>query len=127
MKKINKVGILIAARAGSTRLPSKHFLKVNSKLKLIDLCILRLKRVKLANKIFICTTNKKEDDKFKKICKNHDIKLFRGSSNNVLKRLVDCVTENSSETIVRITVECPLNDPKLIDHCVKIHFKKKLD
>lgn len=127
MKKINKVGILIAARFGSRRLPGKHFLKVNSKLRLIDLCILRLKRVKLANKIFICTTKKKEDDKFKKICKNHDINFFRGSSNNVLKRLVDCATENSIETIVRITADCPLIDPKLIDHCLKIHFKKKLD
>ena len=46
---------------------------------------------------------------------------------HILKRLVDCATENSIETIVRITADCPLIDPKLIDHCLKIHFKKKLD
>ena len=68
MKKKNKVAILIAARSGSKRLPGKHFLKVSPRLKLIDLCILRLKKVKLCNKIFICTTEKKEDNKFKKIC-----------------------------------------------------------
>ena len=127
MKNKNKVAILIAARSGSKRLPGKHFLKVSPRLKLIDLCILRLKKVKLCNKIFICTTKKREDDKFKKICKSHNIKLFRGSSNNVLKRLVDCATENSIETIVRITADCPIIDPKLIDHCLKIHFRMKLD
>lgn len=127
MIKKNKIAILIAARSGSKRLPRKHFLKVSSKLRLIDLCVLRLKKVKFTNNIFICTTKKKEDDEFKKICKTHNIKLFRGSTNNVLKRLIDCATLNSVKTIVRITGDCPIIDPKLIDHCLKIHFRKKLD
>ena len=122
----NNIAIFLAARSGSKRLPNKHFLKINSKLKIIDLCILRLKKTKLVNKIFLCTTKKKEDDRFEKICKLHNIRIFRGSSNNVLKRLIDCAKENYIETVIRITADCPLIDPKLIDDCIKLFKKKKL-
>ena len=123
----NKIGIFLAARSGSKRLPNKHFLKLTSKLKVIDLCILRLKKAKLVNKIFLCTTKLKNDLKFKKVCSSHNIMIFRGSNNNVLKRFVDCAKKNSIKTIVRITADCPIIDPKLIDECIKLHFNKKSD
>ncbi len=123
----NKIAIFIAARSGSKRLPNKHFLEINSNLRVIDLCILRLKKSKLVTKIFLCTTKKKEDNKFKDICKLYNIKLFRGSTNNVAKRIIDCANENSIKTIVRITADCPIIDPKLIDQCIKLHFNKKSD
>ena len=47
--------------------------------------------------IILCTTQKKEDHKFKNICKNHQINLFRGNNKNVLKRFVDCAKKNSIE------------------------------
>ena len=123
----NKIAIFLAARSGSTRLPNKHFLEINSNLRVIDLCILRLKKAKLVTKIFLCTTKKKEDDKFKDVCKLHKIELFRGSTNNVAKRIIDCAKENSIKTIVRITADCPIIDSKIIDECIKLHFKKKGD
>ena len=126
MKNKDKIAIFLAARSGSKRLPNKHFLKINSNLRMIDLCILRLKKTKLVSKIFLCTTKKKEDDKFKNICKLHNIELFRGSTNDVAKRFIDCAKENSIETIIRITADCPIIDAKLIDDCIKLHFKKKM-
>ncbi|OUX36082.1 MAG: hypothetical protein CBE33_06785 [Candidatus Pelagibacter sp. TMED273] len=126
MKK-NNIAILLAARSGSKRLPNKHFLKITSTLKVLDLCILRLKKTKLVNKIFLCTTKKKEDDKYKKISSDHDLILFRGSTNNVAKRMIDCAKKNSIQTIVRITADCPIIDPKIIDKCIKLHFEKKND
>ena len=127
MKNFEKIAIFLAARSSSKRLSNKHFLKVNKNLRVIDLCILRLKKVKLVKKIFLCTTRKKEDDKFQKVCKKHDISLFRGSANNVLKRFIDCARKNSIRTIVRITADCPLIEPKLIDRCIKLHFKRNSD
>ena len=127
MKIKNNIAIFLAARSGSKRLPNKHFLKINSKLSIIDLCILRLKKAKLVNKIFLCTTKEKNDLKFKKICSSHKIGFFRGSKNNVLKRFVDCAKENNIKTIVRITADCPIIDPKLIDQCIKLHYKKNSD
>lgn len=123
----NKIAILLAARSDSKRLPGKHFLKLNKKYKAIDLCISRLKKVNLANQIFLCTTKRKNDDKFKAVCKKHNIKFFRGSTNNVLKRLVDCAKENSIKIIVRITADCPIIDPNIIDKCIELHLKKKND
>ena len=122
------IAIFLAARSGSKRLPNKHFLKVNSRLKMIDLCILRLKIKKfLRQKNVYLFKNKKEDKKFEKICKFHKIKIFRGSTNNVLKRIIDCAKKNSVETIIRITADCPLIDSALIDKCIKSHFRKKCD
>ena len=126
-KNKNKIAIFLAARSGSKRLPNKHFLKVNSKLSFIDLCILRLKKTKLANKIFLCTTQKKEDDKFQKVCDKHRIEIFRGSNNNVAKRIIDCAKKNSIKSIVRITADCPLIDPNIIDECIKLYINKKCD
>lgn len=123
----NKIGIFLAARSGSKRLPNKHFLKINSNLRFIDLCIYRLKKAKLVNKIYLCTTKKKEDDKFISVCKLHKIKIYRGSSLNVAKRIIDCAKQNSIEIIVRITADCPIIDPNLIDQCIKLHLKKKTD
>lgn len=123
----NKIAIFLAARSGSKRLPNKHFLKLNNKLKVIDLCILRLKKSKLVKKIFLCTTKKKEDDKFKKVCISHKINFFRGNEKNVAHRIIQCAKENNIKTIVRITADCPLIDPSIIDICIKIHFKKNND
>ena len=57
---------------------------------------LRLKKTRLVNKIFLCTTKEKRDNKFKNICKKHNIQLFRGSTNNVAKRIIDCAIKNSN-------------------------------
>ena len=127
MKNKNKIAILLAARSGSKRLPNKHFLNIFDNIRVIDLCILRLKKVKLVNKIFLCTTKKKQDDKFKKVCNRHKIEIFRGNTNNVAKRLIDCAKENSIQTIVRITADCPIIDANLIDICIKLYLKKKKD
>ena len=123
----NKIAILLAARSASKRLPNKHFLKIHSNLSIIDICILRLKKAKLVKKIFLCTTKNKIDNKFIKVCKNHNIYLFRGSTNDVSKRLINCAKENSIETIIRITADCPLVDPIVVDKCIKLHFMKKCD
>ena len=85
------------------------------------------KKTKLANKIYLCTTKNKEDDKFIKVCKEHKINIFRGSENDVLKRLIDCAKKNSIKTIVFFTGDCPITDPNLIDKCLRIHFKNNID
>ena len=92
-KNKNEIAIFLAARSGSKRLKDKHF-KNKPSLRVIDLCILRLKN-QFVDKIFLCTTKNKEDNKFQKICNFHNIGLFRGSTNNVAKRIIDCALKNS--------------------------------
>ena len=76
---------------------------------------------------YLCTTRKKRTINLKKVSDLHNIKIFRGSTNNVAKRLIDCAKLNHVEIIVRITGDCPIIDPKLIDDCIKLHFKRKKD
>lgn len=123
----NNVAVLLAARSGSKRLPNKHFYKLSPNNMAIDMCINRIKKSKTVKKIFLCTTKKKEDYNFENICRKHNIQLFRGSENNVLKRFIDCGVKFSIKNIVRITADCPFVDPKIIDKCVKIHLKKNVD
>ncbi len=123
----DKIAILLAARSGSKRLPSKHFLQIRSNLKIIDICLLRLKKVKTVKNIILCTTKNTADNKFLKICSKHKINIFRGSEKNVSKRLIDCATENSLKTIVRVTADCPIIDPTLIDKCIKLYNIKNCE
>ncbi len=125
MKSKKKIAIFLAARSGSKRLPKKHFLEIDKNLTVIDLCIRRLKKTKLTDKIFLCTTKRKEDYKFKAVCLNHKINLFKGDEKNVLKRFIDCAQKNSIDIIVRITADCPLIDPSIIDKCIKLHYQRK--
>jgi len=127
MKVYKDIAIFLAARSGSKRLPNKHFLKLDKDFTVIDLCIKRLKKVKLVSKIFLCTTKKKEDNKFINVCKQHHIQLFRGSEDDVQKRFIDCAKKNSINNIVRITADCPFIDSKIVDECVKVHLGNNFD
>ena len=123
-----KFGILIAARSDSSRLPGKHFKIINEKLNLsvIDYCIKRCKKSKVKN-IILCTSNNKNDDVFEKYSKKNNIKVFRGSKNNVLKRYIDCAEKYKISDIIRITGDCPLIDKYIINNLLNIYKEKDYD
>lgn len=120
------IGCIIQARSGSRRLKNKIFLKIKEK-NLLEILILRLLQSKKINKIIIATTNLKSDNKVHKVAKKYKLNSFSGSENNVLKRYYDCAKKFKINTIVRITADCPLTDPKLVDNLIDYHFKKKSD
>jgi len=119
---IKKIGIIIEARSNSRRLPNKHFLKINKK-KIIDILIERLKKVKRANYIILATTKNKEDDKFEIIAKKNKILFFRGSEKNVFNRVLRAGEFYKLDILCRVTGDCPLIDPALVDNLIK-KFKK---
>ncbi len=118
------IGCIIQARTGSKRLKNKIFLKIKKKY-LLEILILRLLQSKKINKIIIATTNLKSDNRVHKIAEKYKLNSFSGSENNVLKRYYDCAKKFRLNTIVRITADCPLSDPKLVDKLIEYHFKKK--
>ena len=61
------------------------------------------------------------------MCNRRGIKVFRGSQNDVLSRYYHCAKENNASTIVRLTADCPLIDPKVIDAVIDLYFSKKVD
>ena len=119
--------IIIQSRMGSKRLKNKNILPITKdNLNLIEVVIKRLKKCKLVNKIILATSKKKENDILAKIAKKNKIFLFRGKENDTLDRFYNAAKKFKTETIVRITSDCALVDPVLIDSFIKIYKKRKI-
>lgn len=120
-----KVGIIIQARMGSSRLPGKVLKEVLKK-PLLAYEIERLRRVTRADEIILATTTDSLDDVLVDFAKNSGIKFFRGSERDVLSRYYECAKENKFDIVVRITADCPLIDPKIIDQILETMLDCKL-
>ena len=117
---LEKILIIVQARTSSTRFPNKVLSKINGK-SLIEILITRLKKIKIKNQIILATTKKKSDDSLYKLSKKLNILCFRGSEENVLNRFYLAANKYKGKIIVRITGDCPLSDPELIEKIIKFH------
>ena len=115
---------IVQARCGSTRLRGKILKKVKS-LSFFEILIKRLKKSKQIDKIIIATTTKKIDDKIIDLCKKHGTDYFRGPEKNVLKRYYLAAKKFNVHNVIRITSDCPLADPDLIDKMINLFKKEK--
>jgi glutamate-1-semialdehyde 2,1-aminomutase len=122
-----KTSIIIQARLGSKRLPNKILKKINNK-SIIELIYKRLLKSRKADEIVFAIPKNKGNLKLKKfITKELKAKVFIGPEHNVLKRYYMAAKKFKSDIIVRITSDCPLVDPKIVDNYIDILKKKKLD
>ena len=112
---------------GSTRLPGKVLMKINENDLILDFVIRQLKFSELLDGIVIATTNLEQDDIIEKYAKDNGIKYFRGSSLDVLDRYYQCAKELKLSTILRVTSDCPLIDPKIVDKIIRKFKKGKYD
>tara|TARA_B100001027_G_scaffold187438_1_gene140211 strand:- start:478 stop:1242 length:765 start_codon:yes stop_codon:yes gene_type:complete len=118
--------ILVQARTGSQRLKNKILLKIHGKT-VLEILISRLKRCKNVRNLIIVTTKKSKDDIIIKICKKNQIDYFRGSESNLINRYYECARNFKIDNIVRITSDCVLIDPKIIDKLYSVFKHKKFD
>ncbi len=123
---MKKVEIYVQARMGSTRLPGKVVKEVLGR-PLLSYLLERLKRVSLAQTIYVLTTQSSEDDVIIKECRDEKVPVFRGSSEDVLSRYYLLACERKPDAIVRITADCPLIDPAIIDSVIKAFLEEKVD
>ncbi len=121
-----KVIVITQARSGSTRLPNKVLKKIEGKT-LLQIHIDRIKKARLVDDIYIATTRNKEDDGIVNLADNLDVKYHRGSEDDVLDRFYQTVKDIRPSFIVRLTADCPLIDPALIDEVVNSAKEKDLD
>lgn len=85
---------------------------------LLSHVITRAKKAKLADQVIVATSVEKSDDPIAELCWSEGVKCYRGSLDNVLKRYKDAAKDSKATTIVRITADCPLIDPLVIDECI---------
>ena len=108
---------IIQARTSSSRLPGKVLEKICSK-PMILLQLERLKPSQMLDDVLVATSDDVSDDLLANTIKSAGYKIFRGNLQDVLCRYRQCSAHEKATTIVRLTGDCPLNDPKLIDEMI---------
>lgn len=119
------INAIIQARMGSTRLPGKTMKIIGGK-PLIWQVVRRVNRAKKIDKVIVATTNNPEDDVIEELAKKEKWLFYRGSAENVLERYYQAAKKFNSKIIVRITSDCPLIEPKIIDKCIELFVKNKV-
>lgn len=118
-----KVGIIVQARMTSTRLPGKVLLPVLGK-SLLEYQIERLRRVRSSDEIIIATTTNVTDQAIVDLCQHLGVKVFRGSEADVLSRYFGAAQENELDVVVRVTSDCPVIDPAVIEDVIRFYLHK---
>ena len=117
---------IIQARIDSKRLPGKVIKKINNKT-LLEILILRLSKSKKISKIVVACSKNLKDKKIIEICNDLGIDYFTGSEDDVLDRFYNVAKKYNAKNIVRITADCPLIDPYIVDEVVSKFEIDKVD
>ena len=119
--------VIIQARTGSTRLPNKIFKKVYDK-PILEYCTDRLTLSKhISKNIIIATTTKQQDKPIVDFAKSNHFKYYKGSEHDVLQRYYKAAKKYKANTIIRITSDCPLIDPDVIDKTIDFFKSNSYD
>lgn len=122
----DKIIAIIQARVGSTRLPNKVLLDLEGKT-VLERVVERVKKSELVSDVIVATTVAAADLKITDLCASKGIKAYRGSENDVLDRYYQAAKLFEASHVVRITADCPLIDPKVIDDVLRLHLKENSD
>ena len=122
---IQNLGV-IQVRSDSSRLPNKAMLDLCG-IPLIGLMLKRLQYSKLIDKFIVATTISETDDYLSNYLKNSGFYVFRGSVNDVLNRVYEASKIFCPYAVIRLTGDCPMIDPNIIDNLITLFYEKKAD
>lgn len=108
---------IIQARMGSSRLPGKVLMSVGGQ-PMLEQVVRRTERATQIDDVVIATTTSDRDQAITNLCAEHDWLCHRGSENDVLARYVETARAHRADVVVRVTSDCPLIDPAVIDAVV---------
>jgi spore coat polysaccharide biosynthesis protein SpsF len=120
-----KTGIIVQARMMSTRLPGKVLKPVCGK-PLLEIELERARRARTANTLIVATTNEKADDPIVALCEKLEIPYFRGSEDDVLARYYGAAREHKIDVIARVTADCPVIDPAILDAAFRMFLEQPM-
>ena len=116
----HKVVAIVQARLGSLRLPGKVLRKIGTK-SIIEVLLLRLSNAQLVDEIIVAVPETNQNNDLKVEVERLGFQCFQGSEMDVLERFHKAALASEAKTIVRITGDCPLVDPELVDSVVARH------
>lgn len=121
-----KTILITQARTGSTRLPGKVLKEINGT-SLLETHLKRLAKCTRISEIIVATTDNDEDAVICQKALAWGFQAFRGSENDVLDRFYQSVKDKKADWIVRVTSDCPLIDPILVDQVVQFAQENDCD
>ena len=121
-----KILAIVQARMGSSRLPGKALKDIQGR-SMLARVVRRAQRSSLIDRLIVATTDKEADDAIASECKVLGVSVFRGSEDDVLDRYYQAAKAFSAEAVVRITSDCPLIDPDVIDRVVRVFLDNRPD
>ena len=111
---VHMIGAVIQARMGSSRLPNKVLREVLGR-PLLAYLIERLKASHRLERIIVATTTRPEDGAIASVARQLEVPCVRGSEHDVLDRYAQAAHEHRLTHVVRVTADCPLLDPEVLD------------
>jgi len=118
-----KVVAIIQARMGSTRLPGKVLMDLAGE-PMLARVYERAARAKSVDKVIVATSDIAGDDSIAELCSARAWLCFRGSENDVLDRYYQAAKIHRADIVVRITADCPLIEPLIIDKVIKAFLER---
>lgn len=113
--------VVVQARVSSSRLPGKVLLPIQGK-PMLQLHLERLGRLETVDELIVATSDGATDDPLAGLCRQLGVPCFRGSLDDVLDRFYQAAREYRPKHVVRLTGDCPLADPGLIDDIIRYHI-----
>lgn len=120
-KSAGKTVAIIQARRSSKRLPDKVLLDIGGK-PMLQRVVERTRQARWLDDVIVATTIASEDDAIGQLCQQIGVSVTCGSVFDVLDRFYQTALAFQAEAIVRITADCPLIDPGVIDQVVEAFF-----
>ena len=117
---------IIQARMSSSRLPGKVLLEVNGR-PLLSYMLERISKASTIDRVVVATSTESADDQIEMFCRRENVSCYRGSLDDVLDRYYHAALHVNCDVVVRLTSDCPLLDPAVIDEVVKVYQSRRHD
>ena len=117
MNDLGRIGVIVAARVGSVRLPGKA-LKPLQGIPMLGFLLRRLQSSRYADEIILATSQRADDDVLADLAIREEAAVHRGDLEDVTARYIGAAAKYNIDTVVRVTGDCPFVDGELIDYCL---------
>jgi spore coat polysaccharide biosynthesis protein SpsF len=117
---------ILQARMSSRRLPGKVIKPILGR-PMLERQIERLRRARRMDRLIVATSIDRSDDPIAALCESLAVECFRGSLEDVLDRFYQAALRYAPRAVVRLTGDCPLADPAIIDRLIDLHLADGYD